>query len=478
MKIRDIGLGAGLLLGGGLTFIGGFAMTFHTPSDNTGIMLVLGAVFLIPGIIILCITLFSWLAAKLYSSSDNNTKSYVKIGALVLLIGWITWPFISTQLRQANAPLDYSKPIFPFAAGTWGGDIVSVQSWTNQETKPLEVINSLQNIDTVKLMGFGRYRITDGIRLTPSIEGFPWFFVEYGEGQKGYMWGGNLCATSSWANGLNGRCPSSSTLPPATDRASQEQQAILDMIEYSHDTLPGTWLEISDPAPGAPKTILVIYPQEGADNDYARRAQNYYRNDIHEGAWEVLPAKLYRSERSTPKPPQLALTVSTERLAGTVSAKIVSLSAGELILSASGGRTRNYLRVTEPAQLIKEWEEQAADRKRIIEASASRSVIEKQAPQAIEGMPEAFEQIFKSPFTMLSHRGKIRSGPGTQFNQVGSLTRGGTVDILAVTNVQSDSFLWYRIRHSNGLEGYVLGALICTNSNWVEGVAHNCQHFL
>ena len=42
MKIRDIGLGAGLLLGGGLTFIGGFAMTFHTPSDNTGIMLVLG----------------------------------------------------------------------------------------------------------------------------------------------------------------------------------------------------------------------------------------------------------------------------------------------------------------------------------------------------------------------------------------------------------------------------------------------------
>ena len=103
MKIKNIGLGAGLLLGGGFTYFGGFLMSLHSPSDDTGIMLVGGAVFLIPGIIILGTTLLGWNGAKLIRSLGDKTKSnssddkkniYIKIG-IVLFVGWLAWPFIS-----------------------------------------------------------------------------------------------------------------------------------------------------------------------------------------------------------------------------------------------------------------------------------------------------------------------------------------------------------------------------------------------
>ena len=478
MKIKFLGFGAGFLLGAGLILAGLFSMSFHSPNDNTGIMIVLGALFLIPGIIIFSITLFSWISAKLYNSSDVKTKRNVKIGVFVLLLAWFTWPNISVLLQQANAPLDYNAPDFPLDSGTLGGNIVSVQSWNNQETNPLEVISTLQSGDTVKLLGVGKYKMEEGIHITPSKEGFPWFIVEYNEDQKGYMWGGNLCATYSWANGLNRRCPFSSALPPAKDLENKEQQALLDLIEYSNDKLPGTWVETSNQKPDEINSILVIYPQESADHDYARRVQKYYLNDIHKSVWKILPAKSSSQKQSTPNLPQVTLTVSSEISFGNVYGNIVSLSTDELVLSANGYNKTHYQRVAEPAQLIEKWEKQVAVRKTIAEANAPRREIARQAPQAIKGMPNAVEQTFAEPFSVLSHMGKIRSGPGTQFSQVGSLTRGKMVYVLAVTNVRWHDSLWYRIRHSNGVEGYVAGALICADDRWIEGVARNCRHFL
>jgi len=156
---------------------------------------------------------------------------------------------------------------------------------------------------------------------------------------------------------------------------------------------------------------------------------------------------------------------------------VIGWIAWSLISSAIRQANAPYRRAADPEQLItiESLEEQVAERDRIIAANAPRPEIAKLAPKVIEGLPDAHEQVFETPFSVQSASGKIRSGPGTQFSQIGSLTRGGTVRMLAVTDVQWASFLWYRIRHESGLEGYVAGGLLCAREYWIDGIHHNCE---
>ena len=207
--------------------------------------------------------------------------------------------------------------------------------------------------------------------------------------------------------------------------------------------------------------------------------EKYYDNIVHEGSWKLLIAS-----HKFAKPnniPQLKLTVSSMRSEGSIYSKIVSLSADQLVLSISTGHETVYKSVSQTEGLIDKWNAQVAaqvaERNRIIEENKPREEIEKQTPEAIKGMPDAFEQEFLKPFTVVSVSGKIRSGPGTQYNQIGSMKRGGTVHVLAVTNVQWSDFLWYRIRYGKGHEGYVSGGLLCAKEEWIEGIHHYCKNF-
>ena len=475
MKIRDLGLFGGLFAGGGLMLVGGAMMAMQPSNDPSGIMIVLGLLFFIPGFIIAVIAVFSWLAAKLYSSFGDRTKTYVRGAIVVFIIGSIAWSLISELIRQANAPIDFDDPRFPILAGTWGGDVASSESWGDFENNPLQFIDSVTSGETVKLLGFGISGLYGHI---PFNYGFPWFRVEYGDGKKGVMWGGALCATHAWANGMNRRCPAEAGYAPANEAEGQEQQALLDLIEYGFETLPGTWQEIADQPTDEIPSILVIHPQDGFDNYYAQRLQRYYGNDMGDGDWGLFPEGPGVEERSEPNARQLQLTMSYRRGPTDSIFNIVSLDEEELLLSAGGGSVIvTYRRVADPERLISTWEEQAAERKRIIAASAPRPEIAKLAPTAIEGLRDAHEQVFERSFPVQSYAGKIRSGPGTQFSQIGSLTKGASVDVLAVTDVPWADFLWYRIRLKGGLEGYVAGALLCAEEHWLEGIDHYCREF-
>ena len=131
-------------------------------------------------------------------------------------------------------------------------------------------------------------------------------------------------------------------------------------------------------------------------------------------------------------------------------------------------------------ELEQHFEEQAAERGRIIAATPPRAEIAKLAPIVIEGLPDAHEQFFETPFSVQTapekHRfAEFRSGPGTQFNLLVPLERGETVEILAVTDVQQEGFLWYRIRTEVGLKGYLVGEHLCAKENWIDGIQHNCE---
>jgi hypothetical protein len=164
---------------------------------------------------------------------------------------------------------------------------------------------------------------------------------------------------------------------------------------------------------------------------------------------------------------------------GGVGLLAIAWIAWSLISSAIRQDNAPPRRAADPEQFItlEALEERLAERDYSIAANAPRPEIAKLAPKVIEGLPDAHEQVFETPFSVQSASGKIRSGPGTQFSQIGSLTRDGTVQVLAVTDVQWASFLWYRIRHESGLEGYVAGGLLCATEYWVDGTHHNCEVF-
>lgn len=362
MKIRHLGLSAGLMIGGSFILFGIITMNLHPLNEPTGIMLIIGAAFLIPGVIIVSITLISWFSVKLYRSDDVKTKRKIKIFILLFTLGWIIWSVITVLRQQPNEPFDYNQANFPISSDTLGGDIVSEESWHTQATKALEVVRSLQTGETIKLLGVGSYITSESVLRIPSKNGFKWFLVEYSAGQKGYMWGGNLCAFRTWVNGLNRRCPFLSTSSEKTDKESNEHQTIMAQIELSHSVLPGAWLEAMINQPDKINSILVVYPQASADDDYKRRAQLYDHESVHSGDWAIEPTELVSKNNTNENERQLALSLSTEGALGELYVNIVSLTADKLVLSTDGYHLINYKRAADPAGIIKKWQAEVAER--------------------------------------------------------------------------------------------------------------------
>ncbi|WP_299814877.1 MliC family protein [uncultured Roseibium sp.] len=61
-----------------------------------------------------------------------------------------------------------------------------------------------------------------------------------------------------------------------------------------------------------------------------------------------------------------------------------------------------------------------------------------------------------------SYGGKVRSGPGMQYQQVGSLYENDRILILNATGVMMNGYEWFQIRYGNGRTGYQWGGLLCS----------------
>lgn len=61
-----------------------------------------------------------------------------------------------------------------------------------------------------------------------------------------------------------------------------------------------------------------------------------------------------------------------------------------------------------------------------------------------------------------SYGGKVRSGPGMQYGQTGSLREGDRILILSGTGVMMNGYEWFQVRYRNGRTGYHWGGLFCS----------------
>lgn len=63
-----------------------------------------------------------------------------------------------------------------------------------------------------------------------------------------------------------------------------------------------------------------------------------------------------------------------------------------------------------------------------------------------------------------SYGGKVRSGPGMNYRQIGSLHEGDEILILNGTGAMMDGYEWFEIRYRNGRIGYQWGGIMCSQN--------------
>jgi membrane-bound inhibitor of C-type lysozyme len=61
-----------------------------------------------------------------------------------------------------------------------------------------------------------------------------------------------------------------------------------------------------------------------------------------------------------------------------------------------------------------------------------------------------------------SYGGKVRSGPGMNYRQTGSLREGDEILILNGTGAMMNGYEWFEIRYRNGRTGYQWGGIMCS----------------
>ncbi|GAB5486507.1 MAG: hypothetical protein Pars2KO_00770 [Parasphingorhabdus sp.] len=71
--------------------------------------------------------------------------------------------------------------------------------------------------------------------------------------------------------------------------------------------------------------------------------------------------------------------------------------------------------------------------------------------------------------------GKLRAGPGMNFEQVGSLKEGDLVTLIENTGVMMNGYPWFRLNTVSGNEGFQWGGIICATTEPVEGVFDTCE---
>lgn len=74
--------------------------------------------------------------------------------------------------------------------------------------------------------------------------------------------------------------------------------------------------------------------------------------------------------------------------------------------------------------------------------------------------------------------GKVRSGPGTEHEQIGSLAESIAVNLEYDTGVMFDGYPWFEISYANDngehTTGFVWGGILCSNEPDVYGVYGQC----
>ncbi len=114
--------------------------------------------------------------------------------ASFVLAGCATASDVDEDAPMEAMPHKVNDVSFPVEAGSWGGKVRSGPGVS------FEHIASLKEGDAVVLLE----------RTDVVMNGYPWFRIKYETGYEGYKWGGILCATETWVEGVFERCAAQS----------------------------------------------------------------------------------------------------------------------------------------------------------------------------------------------------------------------------------------------------------------------------
>lgn len=70
--------------------------------------------------------------------------------------------------------------------------------------------------------------------------------------------------------------------------------------------------------------------------------------------------------------------------------------------------------------------------------------------------------------------GKVRAGPGQQYQHIDGLSEGEDVTLLENTGVMKDGYPWFKIQFKNGRVGYKWGGILCAKGVPVQGIYQSC----
>ena len=91
-----------------------------------------------------------------------------------------------------------------------------------------------------------------------------------------------------------------------------------------------------------------------------------------------------------------------------------------------------------------------------------------------EATPDAAGEPIKMNVRGRSWGGKLRAGPGMKYDKIGSLGEGDRVTLLENTGVEMNGYNWFKIRRSNGQEGYKWSGILCSGALHVIGIYEKC----
>lgn len=213
MEKKGIGHVAAAILvvcGVGLVFLGKGVM-YSGPSGDGGIYGLFGVLMMLVGGLMTAVTVVLWL-----------------FGTVVQIIGFKLAIVASVVLLFGASLLRPLFDIWPIEAGSWGGAIRSGPAdWREQS-------GDLQAGTPVTLLGV----------MKESGKGYPWFRVRDDRGLEGFAWGGVLCATDVWVNGVFGRCPEATRAETVDEIDFGAEAPVIEMIEQAYTLLPGKWIPV------------------------------------------------------------------------------------------------------------------------------------------------------------------------------------------------------------------------------------------
>ncbi len=70
--------------------------------------------------------------------------------------------------------------------------------------------------------------------------------------------------------------------------------------------------------------------------------------------------------------------------------------------------------------------------------------------------------------------GKVRAGPGRQYQHIDGLSEGEDVVLLENTRVMMGDYPWFKIQFKNGRIGYKWGGILCAKGTPVVGIFESC----